>query len=338
MYRTLKLALCLLLTGTSCAAATAAWNAARWQALFDNLPAPPQSLAQAGGLLTMVRPGPQFEGVPTPSGPVLRKSRADYHAAMDAMNAGATGASSTTDAMALAKRMQSAPRDQQIAMAMQYAAQMRSGAQAAASNREGTLAGMNVASYVQGQQMRIGGILRDARQAIAKLQAENDQRHDAVDALLRKAYLDCPRPPTCGDSTECSPNAACVAGVNARLPKLVAQHRQIAQADLANERAAYLHAYAALQPVATHLAGLLATAEQAGVQARYLQQGYTQFMNIAGTLQMLDARIVMRAGFWQGVQPKPVAPNYLAQVPAFYHFVSGRDELLSPPADLPKNW
>lgn len=338
MHRTLKLALCLLFTGTSCAAATATWNAARWQALFDSLPAPPQSLAQADGLLAMVRPGPQFEGVPTPSGPALRKSRADYHAAMDAANAGTTGAPGTTDAMALAKRMQAAPRDQQIAMAMQYAAQMRAGAQAAASNRGGTRAGMDVLSYVQGQQTHIGEILRNARQAIAKLQAENDQRHDAADALLRKAYLDCPRPPTCGDSTECSPNAACVAGVNARLPKLVAQHRQIAQADLANERAAYVHAYATLQPVVTHLAGLLAAAEQAGAQARYLQQGYTQFLNIAGTLQVLDAQIVMHAGFWQGIQPKPVAPNYLAQVPAFYHFVSSRDELISPPADLPKNW
>lgn len=338
MHRISTFAIALLLAASGCAAATAAWNAARWQAMFDHLPAPPQSLAQASGMLALVRADPQYEGVPTPTGPALQRSRADYHAALAAMNAGIASSPGTTDAMALARRMQGASQDQQVAMAMQYAARMRAGAQAAASHPQNMRAGIEVASYVQTQQTRISETLDEVRQAIAELQAENDRRHDAADAGLRKAYLACPRPPTCGDSTECSPNAACVAGVNARLPTLVAQHRQIAQAGLANERAAYVHAYATLQPIVAHLAGLLTTAEKAGGQATYLQQGYTLLLTIAGTLQVFDAQIAMRAGFWQGIQPKPVAPNYLAQVPAFYHFVSGQDELISPPADLPKNW
>lgn len=346
MHRTLKLLLGLLFVTAGSMAATSAWNAARWEALFDGLPAPPAQLAQTTGTLVM-RPGDaDRSGTPMPAGATLEKSRAAFHAGFAAVQADAMqnlpgstrGLSDPGDAGALAARMQNASQAEKMAMAMQYAAQMRAGAQTAMANPQGMLATANLGAYVVTAQQQVIQILRDAQQVIGKLKAENDQRHDAADALLRKAYLDCPRPATCGDTTECSPNAACVAAVNTRLPQLVGQHRQIAQAELTAERTAYLRAYAALQPVFAHITDLLAKAEQAGAQTASLQLARNLYLSTAGHLQLLDAEIVMRAGFWQGAQARPVAPTYLAHVPAFYQFGSGPDALTEPPASPPKDW
>lgn len=330
--------LCLL-PALASGAANAGGNAARWQALVAHLPAPPAALAQTAGMAGAVRDA-HGDTVLGPTDPALEQSRSEYHAALNAMNAASTGAgmpggAGVTD---LANRMEHASQDQQMAMAMQYA--MRARAAAPVPNPKAMRAQADATSYVSSQQARIHQALADAQAELRKLQAAYAARHEAADAVLYRAYSDCPRPRRCGDTTDCSPDAACVRTVNARLPKLVAQHRQIAQAELTAERAVYLRAAATLQPILLHATGLFAAAEKAGANASPgALIAFGPISTSVARLQELDAEITLRAAFWQDIQPRPVAPDYFNfSIPAGYRLALGKDELTRPTEELPKGW
>lgn len=339
MSRTLKAVVLCLLPIAAYAATKASGNPGRWQALVADLPAPPATLAQTAGMAGAVKDA-HGDIVLGPTDPALVKSRSEYHAALGAMNATPAGAGMPGDAAAanLANRMEHASPDERMAMAMQYAVQARANVQPGAVSPQGMQAAGAVSTYLQSQRPRVTQTLRSASQEIEKLRSESAARHDAADAVLTKAYLHCPRPRTCGDTTDCSPYPACVAGVNARLPTLIARHRRIAQAELTAERAAYLRARDSLEPIFGHLAALLVAAEKAGAPRQYTYMGHGDLLNAASKLQALDAEIVVRAAFWQGIQPRPVAPDYLYQIPADYRFALGKSDLTRPPDQLPKGW
>lgn len=289
----------------------ASGNVARWQALVAHLPAPPAVLAQTAGMAGAVR-GAHGELVLGPTDPALRQSRSEYHAALDAINTTSAGAGmpASAGAATLAKRMEHASRDQQMAMAMQYAMQASAGSRTAPGPDEAHAEG-DATRYVASQQARIHQALDVAQTEVRRLQAGYSAQHATADAVLHKAYSDCPVPPSCGDRTNCSPDAGCVRAVNARLPKLVAQHRAIAQAELTAERAVYLRALAMLQPILLRASALLAAAERADAgTSPGLLVAFSPISTSVARLQELDAAIVLRAAFWQDIQPRPVAPDY----------------------------
>lgn len=339
MSRTLKtIALCLV-PMVALGAANAPGEAARWQALVAHLPAPPATLAQTAGMAGAVRDA-HGDIVLGPTDPALRQSRSAYHAAVDAMDTMPPGAGvpGSADAEELAKRMEHASQDQQMAMAMQYAMQAR--ATASMPDPNAMRAEGDATRYVTSQQARIHQALDAAQSELRKLQAEYATRHSAADAVLHQAYYNCPVPASCGDRTNCSPDAGCVRAINGRLPKLVAQHRRIAQAELTAERAVYLRAIATLQPVLLHASALFAAAGKAGAGASPgLRVAFSPVSTSVARLQELDATIIVRAAFWQDIQPQPVAPDYFKfSIPADYRFALGKDDLARPPDALPRGW
>ncbi|MGH8426806.1 MAG: hypothetical protein ACRES7_02350 [Gammaproteobacteria bacterium] len=329
-------------------------KAVQWQALFDQVPAPPASLAQAGASVVAAR-NKSNNAYLALTYPTLLRSHTDLQAGLNAMNQAAAKPAAATlgidagrmqsdpaYAQQMQQRMATMTQAEKVQMAMQMAAAQQQAMQTQMSNPAGLRAGGNLTSYVVGEgDQQLGAIEADLRKNLDKIVADYDGRHAALDKQLLTLLKACPQIKECGDTTDCAPVPSCVVGINARVPALIAQHRQLAAAELTSERALFTKIRAELQPVIAKTATLTETAEKAGTSASQLQTGYMAIANGAGQLQAFAAMTTLRAGFWQGIKQVPIPDDfgvYLTAGPVGYQYPLGQDNLTAPPADLPDGW
>jgi hypothetical protein len=341
----------------SVALAGGGWTVAQWQTLFNQVPAPPPTLAQAGsrvGLVTNKSNNVDLEL----TDPVLLRSRAAYHAGIDAINQTvvqkATSAAGVGDidiarlrsdpayAQQLQQKLTSMSQAEKIQMAMQMQASQQQSQQAMLANPAGLRAGGALVSYAVGgpggQQLRTAGT--GLRTDFTRLVKDYDARHTALGQKLATALKACPVLPFSVCHSECGPDLKCLAGINAQVPDLIAQHRKLAAAELADERALLARTRAAMQPVIAKATQLTTAAEGAGTASNQLQAGYTLLATATSYLQIYTALATLRAGYWQNIQQRTVPDDYNAATSDIgYQYPLGKDDSLSePPTDLPKGW
>ncbi|MGH8539212.1 MAG: hypothetical protein ACRETW_01730 [Stenotrophobium sp.] len=351
-----KLLLLALLAVAGSAVAAGAWNAAQYQTLFEQIPAPPATLAQAGASVGLIR-NPSNNVYLAITDPALRRSRAAWHAGMDAINqAGVDAQTAGTAAAGIdVARMQSDPayaqqiqqkmasmsQAEKMQMAMQMTASRQQSQQATLANPAGMRAGIGLIGYLS----RDGRPQLDAaetglREHFAKLVADYDGRHAALDQQLQTALKACPVLPFDVCHVECGPDLKCLATIQARVPALIAAHRKLAAAELAEETALFTATRSAMQPVIAKTGSLTAAAEAAGAPASQRQSGYTAILSNSGRLQVFVAKATQRAGFWQNIQQKIIPDSpFAANVGNLgYQYRRGKDDVTAPPSDLPKDW
>ncbi len=356
-----KLLLLTLLGVVGGAVAAGTWRVAQWQAMFDQVPAPPATLAQAGadvGIITD-KAGVVSFGLTSPA---LLKSRANYHAGMDAISqasvdsaapAAAAGGidvarlrSDPAYAQQLQQKMASMSQAQKMQMAMQMQASQQQSQQAMLANPTGMRAGLALMSYTVGGEggQRLGTVETTLRKDFTKLVDDYDARHTALGMKLAAALKACPVLPFSVCHKECGPALGCLADINRQVPGLIAQHRKLAAAELAEERALFAKTRGTMRPVIAKTANLTAAAEAAGTPATQRQAGYTAIANAALNLQLFAAKATLRAGYWQNIQQRTVRDDYFeATSDIGYQYVlartpQGEDNQREPPADLPKDW
>jgi hypothetical protein len=318
-------AMCVAAAGAASASA-AGWNAARWQAVFSQIPATPSTLAQAADMIGLVK---DKNGHPA-LGPIgaLARSRAAYHAGIVAM-----GNAAASSARGLQQKMASASQAERIRMAMQMSGAMQM------SNPGAMRAFAGLETYVMGDGARTVAVaLKNMRDSMTRVVAHYDACHATLDKQLVSALKACPAIKRCGDTTDCPPVPACVATIEARVPALIAQHRKFASAELAEERALFGKTRAALAPVVARTAALTAVAEKAGIGASQANVGYSAIQNDTALLQLWNAKIALRAGYWQGIQQKKVADDFFVVGNLGYRYPLGKDDVTAPPTDPPDGW
>ncbi len=330
----------LLLASAPAIAAAAGWNAARWQALFVQVPAPPSTLAAAGGSIGAMkdREGHVALG---PTGSDMAKSRAEYHAGILAMNTAAVSGSGIDVARlqndpAYAARFQEKMATMSVSEKMQFAMKMRQ--TTAAPNAGAIRAYGSLESYLMGD----GGHAAAAAKALvrggmSRITSHYNVCHADADKQLQSALKACAPAKECGD-TDCSPVPACIATIEARVPAMIARHHECAASELGEEHALFAKARETLAPVVAKTVALTGAAEKAGVAPTQLNAGYSAILNDVALLQQMDARIELRAGYWQGIQRKTVPDSYFVSGNLGYRYMLGKDDILAAPDDAPDGW
>lgn len=343
-----KMAMLLALAAGTASAGS--WNAAQWQTLFQQVPAPPASLAQAGKLIAPQRDDSGNLRL-TLSDAALLKSHQDAQAGMKAMSeqalhsanavtqsAGIDLARMQTD-QAYAQQMRQKMASMSQAEQMQMAMQMSQGF-SAAQNRDPAVmrAGIELQSYVtQEARAPIDAIDQHYNQQLGSIISRYDAQHAALDAQLSAGLKACPLTYRCGEAG-CDPDPKCVAALDARVPGVIDSHRRYAAAELNEERALFEQTRSGLLPIIAKATTLAQSAEAAKVDASMLNTAYNLMQSEAVRLQSLSARAILRAGFWQNIQPQRIADSYYQGGPLAYHYQLDADTRLDAPGDLPKGW
>jgi len=86
------------------------------------------------------------------------------------------------------------------------------------------------------------------------------------------------------------------------------------------------------------IAALTTAAEKAGVSATQRNTGYSALLADIAQLQLWDARIALRAGYWQNIKPKKVADDFFVVGNLGYSYPLGGDDITAPPNDAPDGW
>lgn len=347
--------LLLALLGSACVVVAAdSWNAARWLDLFEQLPAPPATLAQAGA---MVGPTTDDKGHPVLgiTDAALLRSKHRLQAGVAAVNIAASAPVAAVTGIDMARmqrdpayaaQMQKKMESMTQAEKMQMAVQMMA-AQQAAAGQSLNIAAMRaygaLLTWVGSDGGRIDRAQRaQLRSGMQRIAAEYDARHESVDKRMQDLLKACPPIPRssnlCGD-TDCPPAPACIADLNARVPKLIADHRALASAELVEERHLFNSTRATLQPVLHKTAQLTSAVEAAGGDNTKTQAGYSMLMIAATQLQQFTALAVLRTGYWQNIRQRPIRDDYLVGAGQLgYHYALGDDADYAPPTDLPSGW
>ncbi|MGA7297694.1 MAG: hypothetical protein WBW92_09315 [Rhodanobacteraceae bacterium] len=342
---------CLLALTCSQAKALAGsnWTAAQWQALFEQVPPPPQSLAQVGngvGLMVDDKGRKQFG----PTDPVLLRSHESLQAGLRSMTEYATAGAAAAGGIDIARLQRDPAYAQQIEQkmaAMSQAERTQLAMKMAAAQRPAAQS-MNVPlmratgalqSYVMGDGRRVAGAARGQMQtALRTITGKYDRRHAALDKTLQDALKACPEMKGgCGD-TDCPPTPACIADINSSVPVLISRHRKLAGAELAEERSLFAKTRATLQPVLAKTASLAKPVEAAGGGADKTQSAYSLISTNALLLQQLTATATLRAGYWQNIRQIPVRDDYFVVGNLGYTCMLGKERIDAPPGDLPSGW
>lgn len=272
----------------------------------------------------------------------LAKSRADFHAGVAAVNA-MTAAQAGVDSARLqsdpayAKQFQQKMASMSQAEKIQMAMRMSGAAQA--PNPDALRAFGRLETYVIGDGAKATAAARNAmRGGMTKIVAHYNSCHANLDKNLVAALKACPMVKRCGDTTDCPPVPVCVATIQARVPELIAQHRKCALSELNEERGLFGKTRAAMAPVVGKIAVLTAAAENAGVSATQRNAGYSALQADVAQLQLWDAQIVLRAGYWQNIKPKKIADDFFVVGNLGYSYPLGQDDIIAPPADPPDGW
>lgn len=357
-------------------AATGAWKATQWQTVFEHVPEPPATLAQAGDMVGVTKNSAGNVSLALTS-PTLLQSRAEYHAGMDAIQQAAVDAApgkmeashAAADAAAakastagidvarlqsdpayakeLQQKMASMSQAQKMQMAMQMAAAQQQSQQAMQANPAGAgmRAGGALVAYIEGTGAQsLSAAESGLRKDFTKLMVDYNARHTALGQKLAAELKACPVLPFNVCHKECGPDLKCLARINARVPALIAHHRKLAAAELADERALLTKTRAVMQPVIAKATQLTVTAEAAGAPTAQRQSGYLMIAMSTSYLQIYTALATLRAGYWQNIKQRTVPDDYLAATSDIgYQYVLaktqwGDDNLSEPPSDLPKGW
>ncbi len=321
-------------------ASVTGWNVARWQGLFLHIPNPPANLAATVGAIGPMkdREGHIELG---PTAPDMAKSRAEYHAGILAINSAAVSGSGIDVARlrndpAYAAQFQKKMASMSEAEKMQFAMKMRR--PAAAPNAGAIRAYGALESYLMGDGGRAAAATKTMiHDGMSRIASQYGVCHADTDKQLRSALKACAPVKECGD-TDCQPVPACIATIEARVPAMIARHHECATSELGRERALFAKARETLAPVVAKTAALTGAAEKAGVSPTRLNVGYSAILNDVAQLQQMDARIELRAGYWQGIQRKTVPDSYFVSGNLGYRYMLGRDDILAPPGDAPDGW
>lgn len=343
MYMKIRFIVALALLACGSTALAQDWNAAHWETLFKAVPPPPATLADAGKMI-----GPVMDAHGHPAlgivDPALVKSHADLKAGLNALNQAATqGAAQTTGmdltrmqsdpsyAEAMQQKMASMSDAEKMQMAMQMSSSFRAQQQTEARNPSGIL----LMGYITQSQQQTNSLRSHVSRQFIALRDKYNSQHLALDALLQDALKACPPVAQC--QGECNPAPACISQLNARLPKVIDQHRQLAAAELADLRKLYAETLAGEQPLVAHLAQLTTQAEASHSNLR--NQGYANIAADVGDLQLLVARAALRAGYWENIKQRPIADDYGFSCTLGYAYPLNYDDgACAPPEDVPTSW
>ncbi len=330
-----------------------AWKAGQWQKLFERVPAPPASLAQAGGMIAASKDD-KGHTVLEPTDAALLQSHHQLQAGQAAMNAGAASAAGAAAGIDIARmqndpayaaqvqqKMASMTQAQKMQMAMQMAAAQRASMQP--GNTAAIRAEVALQGYVQGDGGHIVSAQRaQLHKAMQQIARKFDTRHADLNKQMRELLKACPPIPrssnACGD-TDCPPLPACIAKINARVPGMIEAHRQLATAELAEERELFEKIRATLQPVITRITRLAAAVEAAGGNASKTQGGTSLVMTSVGQLQQFTALSLLRTGYWQNIRQRPQPDSYFVGAGELgYHYTVGDDPDYPAPTEPPSGW
>jgi hypothetical protein len=320
--------------------AAGGWNASRLQSVFSRVPAAPSSLAEAGGMIGPVK-DKHGNAALGPTG-ALAKSRADFHAGVAAANAMAAAQFGVDSARlrndpAYAKQFQQKMASMSQAEKIQMAMKMSGAAQA--PNPDALRAFGSLETYVVGDGAKATTAARNTmRGGMTKIAAHYNSCHANLDKNLAAALKACPMVKRCGDTTDCPPVPACIATIQARVPELIAQHRKCALSELNEERGLFGKTRAAMAPVVGKITALTAAAEKAGVSGTQRNAGYNALLADIAQLQLWDAQIALRAGYWQNIKPKKVADDFFVVGNLGYSYPLGQNDITRPPDDVPDGW